>query len=147
MISTVLASLKELQQSGGLDWVLNQEKYKLKVPMLLILGDAAGHDKLCGLRGGPGNPQCRYCACPFQQMGNHNANFPLTSMSKIKQLANQNPVQLHCKGYYPLKRNAFYNLEFCHPAGLNQSTPAEILHQIEKGIIVIVHRTQTLAFQ
>ena len=52
MVATILHSLVAAQKSGGILW---RSPYKgtthevvLKVPVLCVLGDTEGHDKLCG---------------------------------------------------------------------------------------------------
>ena len=141
MLGVITESLVELQESGGFRWKFNgQDEFVLKLPVLLWLGDAVGNDKLCALRGGADNPQCRYCRCPYGEMGNPDANYRLTKMSSLKRNCLTNPISVKKLGYYPLRNNAMHKIQFCHPVGgINQCTPAEMLHQIERGIMEYGH--------
>ena len=85
MMTVITKNLRSVQMNGGIKWKFRtNHDYNVKLPILLVLGDAVGLDKLCGLWGGADNPQCRYCICPFYEMSNPDANYQLTQMANLK---------------------------------------------------------------
>ena len=84
ILDTILSSYVIAQQKNGVLWklkyrIVDGEQYKklsrtvsLKIPLLLVLGDTEGHDKLCGKYSSrpkknsemPMGHMCRYCDCP-----------------------------------------------------------------------------------
>jgi len=158
VLSTGFDSLKEVHNSGGLsiklprpsesdnDGVIvntehshsdiNGTKFSLQVPIQNVIGDAQGNDKLCCLKGGFTNPQCRYCYCPFDQMGNPDAEYQRTKMATIERWCREKPDAARNRGYYPLSRNAFFDMPFCdQEGGVHACTPAGFLHQLQHGVI------------
>lgn len=142
MMSVVTQSLVDMQEAGGMQWRFagSNDVFVLKLPVILWLGDAVGNDKLVALRGGQSNPQCRYCRCPFEEMGNPEASHRYTNMSELRAKCISHPHFIRTHGYYPLKRNATHRICYCDSiGGINQCTPAEMLHQIERGTLEYAH--------
>ena len=137
VLSVVLSQTRQVQEGGGLSWRFSTDGpiVTLRLPILMIMGDTVGHDKLCCLRCGVGNPQCRYCQCPYEEMNNFKKTHRPTKMSRLKRLSVENKALLRRLGYYPLQNNPLYSLVYCDEVrGSNGCLPAEILHWIEHGL-------------
>ena len=83
MLATIFKSLSEAQYSKGIEWEWTlgpgpPKKVQLKVPVIFVMGDTEGHDKLCGLKNNRSQPNvagmCRYCKCPTHELSNVNDN-------------------------------------------------------------------------
>ena len=145
MLKTGFEELDSIQRNGGLLWQppdspdgSKRLEYLLQVPILCIMGDAEGNDKCCCLKGGSigNNPQCRYCECPYDKMGDPYADYRLTTMARIKRFCETDPGQAEKRGYWPFSRNVFFSLPFCdQEGGVHACTPAGILHQQQKGVL------------
>ena len=150
MLDKILESLISLQKKGGVEFPIGDKLYQWSVETLFVVGDTIGHDKLCCLKQGGGsgfpssssnrsadvpNPKCRYCKCTFDELQDPEASHEFTTMTELKELSLHNPNKAKSFGYHPLKRNAFFNVSFCDQVGgINASTPAEMLHQMELGL-------------
>jgi hypothetical protein len=124
MLYTVLDSLRLAQKKGGLLWrftyagLEKRDILLLKTPVLFVMGDTEGHNKLCGLVGGGNkNPLCRYCNCKRDDTNNPRAKTTHTCTSSLKQWMTQGErgrkkvrVEL---GYYCLLHNGFDEIDFC----------------------------------
>jgi len=151
-IKHIIASLVKAQKEDGILW---QIKYQgklyevcMKIPLLLVAGDTEGHDKLCGKFTSriKVNYLCRVCACPLEETSDPDKVHPLTKASKIAQLvekathtsshhAGRYREELRRLSYYCLP-NAWTDVVWCDPIrGINGSTPPELLHVIEQGLI------------
>ena len=150
MLEVILKSLEEVQKAGGMKWTLNllgEEEHvydvNLKFPILFVTGDTEGHNKLCCLKAhggrahGGGNPVCRYCNTPYENTWDPTFDFDLVEMATILELLeNEDWDAVKAMGYHP-HHHAFFNLQFCDDiGGINQSTPAEILHMVRLGIFL-----------
>ena len=142
ILHTILASYKEIQDSGGIDWDLH---YKGRMWLLCLIpfiifikGDGVEHDKHCGKYGSrtEGVKQlCRYCCCPNAETDNPFAlherkSVPMISgMVKKKNLAGlKNLSQKYIW-------NAWYELRFGshNDLGIHGAAPMEIIHWIQLG--------------
>jgi hypothetical protein len=51
MVYELLRDVRNVNQQGGLDWTMNHnsvtKRVKLSMPIMFIIGDTEGHDKLC----------------------------------------------------------------------------------------------------
>jgi hypothetical protein len=102
------------------------------------MGDTEGHNKLCGLVGGNGNPLCRYCDCKRNETRNPRVKYRFTCTSKIQDCIRKGAAGCHevrrRMGYYCLLHNGFDGIEFCDDErGLNGALPPEILHFFQLG--------------
>jgi hypothetical protein len=147
MLNTILKSLKSVQSAGGLDWDFqwtdddDPVKVRLVFPLLFIMGDTEGHNKLACIRGGPNthNPKCRYCDIPFDETDNPWFSFNLTSQKELRQkvMVDNDFLFAKKKGYYGVTNNAFWSLLFCdNERGIHGATPAEVLHQFLLGYLL-----------
>ncbi len=109
-----------------------------------MIGDTVGHDKMCGhycCYSDKVQQNCRYCEVPTADSDNHEADYPLRCRSRVLHLmANGSDEELQAKSQYRIT-NAFYELRFGyhHTRSIHGSTPAEILHQFQKGIMERIH--------
>jgi hypothetical protein len=146
MISALLEELKDIQGTGlhwNWSWIgpgFKDEDVLLFPRIFFVKGDSLGHDKFCCLRGGSGNPQCRYCDCPFDEMDSADFSLKATNMADLAKWTghagshSKNLDKATKLGHHAFSENAFFPLCFCHKHGLNASCPAEILHQCQHGV-------------
>ena len=140
VLAHILQSYKDAQ-SMDLRWNLTYKgkchEVSLKIPLLYVVGDTEGHDKLCGHFQNRTHSAslCRYCACPTQETGNPDATFRKTHASVIANLVrNGNLDELKRRSYHAVV-NAFTGIQFCdHVRGINGATPGELLHVIQHGL-------------
>jgi hypothetical protein len=89
MTSRILKSLKDAQ-SAAIGWNLVLKKLTVKVffrvPILFIIGDTDGHDKIVGKFANRTNKVkrvCRYCDCPFDSTDDPFYKFKLNKKKKL----------------------------------------------------------------
>ena len=140
MMTVILSSLVKLQQTGGIAWRL---KYKgvvhdvvLKIPVLFIIGDNEGHDKLCGrYLSSQAERLCRYCDCSFNDISNPDVQFSYTKQAHVEKLVKNNDLEALKSMLQHHLDNAFYRLDFGPNAqGLHGACPAELLHTVQYGM-------------
>jgi len=149
----IMASFVQAQKEDGISWKINYHgklhDVVMKIPLLFITGDTEGHDKLCGKFTSRINVKflCRVCCCPYDKTSDPSSTFPHTKASKISTLVrkagsttnihhqNRYREQLRSMSYYCLP-NALTEVIWCDPSrGVNGSTPPELLHVIQQGLI------------
>ena len=52
VVSHILTNLKQLQNLGGLEWTYRGKQCRLHIPIMFIIGDIEGHDKICSRKSG-----------------------------------------------------------------------------------------------
>ena len=111
--------------------------YALKIPILFIIGDTEGHDKLCGRYSFRKNPYrlCRYCNVSFEETDDPYTKYEYTRQSEVISLiTSQNTTALKHMSMHCIK-NAWHNLDFCdYSRGIHGATLAEVLHCIQQGL-------------
>jgi hypothetical protein len=143
VLSSILESLQKAQEEAGIAWSFkyHNKVYNvvMKVPILFVIGDTEGHDKLCGkyLNRVNSKQLCRYCDCPRDKTGRAYNQFQYTKASQIAKLVSKNQEdQLKSMSYHCL-HNCFTKLTFCDPKlGINGATLAEVLHLVQHGIFL-----------
>lgn len=145
VLSHILQSYKDAQKME-LEWNLHYKgkihNVTLQIPLLYIVGDTEGHDKLCGHYQNRTKSAylCRYCQCPREETGNPNAQHKKTLASKISKLVEQGRTADLKKLSYHAIDNAFDGILFCDPVrGINGATPGELLHVIQHGLHNYLH--------
>ena len=89
ILSYILSSLKDAQEHAGISWKLKyQEKVLdvvMKIPILFVIGDTEGHDKLCGKYLNRVNAECicRYCNTKQIEIQDISTDFKLTAAPQI----------------------------------------------------------------
>jgi hypothetical protein len=155
VLENILQSFKDAQNRDGISWQLTyrQKLYScvLKIPLLLVLGDTEGHDKLCGKylnRTKAAKCLCRVCDCPTDQTGNpmHPHSYTLgTNIEALCRTALIDPLAASARKAketlknlsYHVIRNAFTGIKWCdEERGINGATCPEILHVIQHGLIL-----------
>ena len=74
-------------------------KVFFRVPILFILGDTDGHDRLVGKFANTTNKVkrvCRYCNCPFDSTDNPFYDFELNKRRNIVQMIKKNRREALC---------------------------------------------------
>ena len=95
MMDEILNSFKQAQQEA-IAWILEYKSQNYKVyfrcPVMFIIGDTDGHDKLIGKYGNRNNTArlCRYCNCPFDETDNPWFSFKPVSQKTVQNLIAKN---------------------------------------------------------
>jgi len=146
VIGILLSKFKEAQELDGIAWQLTFKgktySVSLKIPILFIMGDTEGHDKLCGkynARTRNVKCLCRYCNCPTNKSGDcisiRRAGWKYTRAPMIASLVSQGREEELQEMSYRSLLNAFTGLHFCDPKrGINGATPSELLHVLQHGL-------------
>jgi hypothetical protein len=140
MTSRILKSFIEAQKKP-IAWNLNVKGKSIPVffrtPVLFIIGDTDGHDKIVGKYANRTNVKrlCRYCDCPFEKTDDPFYVFKLNKRKDLIKLINDNNdrelkgMSFHCV------QNAWTEVLFCdNKLGIFGATPAEIMHCLQKGL-------------
>jgi hypothetical protein len=155
VLENILQSFKDAQKRGGISWQLTYKTKThscvLKTPLLLVLGDTEGHDKICGkyqIRTNAARCLCRVCDCPTDKTGDPFHKHTLTLGPKIEKLcqtaletrfaerASKATETLKNLSYHVI-RNAFTGIVWCdEKRGVNGATTPEILHVVQHGLIL-----------
>jgi hypothetical protein len=97
----ILQGLKTAQQcpSDMLQWRHHGRTYNLKIPIMFIVGDTKGHDKLVGRYTNyvNSNSLVRDCKCLRSDGHVLNQNCELISANEIRELIRQERIELHRK--------------------------------------------------
>lgn len=144
MMDEILKSFKRAQQEA-IAWMLEYKNQTYQVyfrcPVMFIVGDTDGHDKLIGKYGNRNNTArlCRYCNCPFDSTDDPLFKYKLVSQKKIRKLIERNEetklnaMSMHCV------KNAWHDVLFCdNERGLHGGTLAEIMHCFQHGLFLYV---------
>ena len=141
MLSVILEDLYSVQQlEDGLQWsfkrgqeVGENDNFNIKCPILFIMGDTMGHNKLAGLKNGASteNPQCRLCTLPKDQMDDPTAQADKTTRDKFDE--NHQPLDSGL-GHHKLENNILRKMLYCDDHyGLNGALVPEALHFLLLG--------------
>ena len=144
-LSIILRSIKKSQNKGGFMWNLEYKDVIHEVRMIpvviLIIGDAQGTHKFCGMYGkffdtGRVNHSCD---CRWIDSDNPNIQCNYMKRSYVKHLVSENKVDdLQSISQHNIS-NAFDNVTLGkHTAGIHALMPSEILHQLFLGVMQYV---------
>jgi hypothetical protein len=110
---------------------------KMILPVLFIIGDTEGHDKLCGRYLCRNNIQrpCRYCDISFENSDKPDTTYTYTKVATIFNYIEKNNVEeLKNISMWNVK-NTMHLLDFCDPVrGIHGAVLAEVLHCLQLGI-------------
>jgi hypothetical protein len=111
----------------------------LKIPVLYIIGDTEGLDKICGRYTSRNNIQrpCRCCDCPFNETDNPEYKFKLNMHKKLmRQIQKGTKDSLRELSQHKLS-NAWENVQFCDSErGLFGAVCGDILHCLQHGLFM-----------
>jgi len=151
VLGHLLQSFKDAQRMD-LQWQIEFKgklyPVTLKIPLLFVIGDTEGHDKLCAhyLNRTYSKNICRYCYCPTNETGNPYANYPKTCASTISNLVDRGDVAAVNNLSYHCVLNALTGILFCDPTrGINGATPMELLHVVQHGLDQYKHKSLNTA--
>ena len=141
-LSVIFKSFVECQNRGGFFWDLmyqnKKHKLKMKPILILVVGDAVGNHKLCGMYNNFHNAYRvnHSCDCPLMRTDDPNYICKFVLQKDIDLLNDVNDIEtLNQMSYHNIK-NAFRKImKGNHDAGLNAMLPSEILHQLFLGVI------------
>ena len=120
MVQILLGSLVDAQHDNGIAFRFPFQgliySVVFKLPVLFIVGDTEGHDKMCGKFLSRTNriPRlCRYCDCPTDSTDVTTQLYPATLGPVIAQMvANGEKEELRLIAYHCVK-NGFDGVVFC----------------------------------
>ena len=144
----ILQSLKAAQQcpSGMLQWKYHGRTYNLKIPIMFIIGDTKGHDKLVGRYTNyvNSNGLVRDCKCLRSDGHLLNPNCELISANEIRELIRKERIEsskdanirdnsyaesLKTLSFHRNIENAWNDLHFgANQYGINGACPPCLLH-------------------
>jgi hypothetical protein len=146
IFKTILASLIEAQQSGALHNIPLQfggitKKVNLKVPVIFIIGDLQGGDKICCTTCAYSNKMkrlCRKCNVRGDQAGDPLVQCKKISMLKVIELVKNNSQDILDEFNQYNVPNAWYDVSYggCRFGIFSAACPIEPLHSVENGIII-----------
>ena len=144
MLKEIFKSFSEVQSTEGVKWDLfyRGKVYHVvfKLPVLFIIGDTEGHDKMVGKflnRTKLVKRLCRYCNTPNEQSDDPFYKYCYVNQAEVeKYLTTRNLEALQEMSMHPLPNgNAFHALIYADDKrGVHGATPAEILHMILLGL-------------
>jgi hypothetical protein len=146
-MNIIMSEMIEYQKLEGINWRMHLdnkwENVRLQIPLLYIIGNTEGHDKMAGRkidRCSGKNKQCRYCDVDHDDCDNPNAQSELTCKAVIQKLRKENSTtsrkELDRLSYRQID-NAFDEVVFADNIwGIHGATPAEVLHAVNLGIHV-----------
>jgi hypothetical protein len=109
----------------------------LKIPVLYIIGDTEGLDKICGRYTSRNNFQrpCRCCDCPFDETDNPEYKFKLNNHTKMMKKIHQGTKDTLREISQHKLSNAWANVQFCDSQrGLFGAVCGDILHCLQHGL-------------
>jgi hypothetical protein len=113
-----------------------------KTPLLFVVGDTEGHDKLCGHFLSRTNSAikslCRCCNVDTDEIDEPRAPWSYTLATQIAELTEEREEdELNGMSYHLLDKNAFTPIEFCDPdRGINGASLPELLHVFQHGLFL-----------
>ena len=143
LLNVIFKDLDSLQTNGGMRWTFkNGETYTLKFPIMYIVGDAQGLDKLCHrkINYTPTNTFmtgcCRDCNSVYKHCHDPDYVCHYHKTSTLQQLPDKIKDAL---SFVPAKFNALSKLCFGGDKhGLVGCCPPEPLHQWYLGVVELV---------
>ena len=139
----ILADLKEMQQHECLYWEYEGQPVRLHIPIMYIIGDIEGHDKLCTRKG---NHQINGVTHSCNVERNH-SGIPTTQCQLYKkneidniqkmcmnvatdpEVRNDLELKMTDMGFHPFVKNAFFNLDYgSNENGLHGACAICLLH-------------------
>ena len=154
MLEAILESYKNIQERGGIDWVLPWKGRVINVRFIpyvpFIKGDTQEHDKHCGSftsRTKNVKQLCRYCFCPNSRTDQAYEDYFRKSEEKIKALCDRGgaeEVEILRMMSQQCIDNAWYKIGFAlhhhrtgcglrQTLGVHGACPVEALHWIQLG--------------
>ena len=138
----ILDEFIQCQKAGGISWQLTfkGKKYDviLQIPVLYIIGDTEGHDKMCARTGSNNQKSKRICrACDCSPLDADDPNYDCRYTNQ------QDAVTAYCNGDAETLaemslfniRNTWWDVSFGGCArGIYGAVPGEVLHFLQQGL-------------
>ena len=145
IFKTILASLIEAQQAGALDDIPISfggqcKRVNLKVPVIFIIGDMQGGDKICCTTchySNKLNRLCRKCNVRGDESGDPLVQCKRISMVKMMKLVEDDRQDILDQFNQYNVHNAWFDVSYggCRFGIFSAACPIEPLHSLENGII------------
>ena len=128
VVNHILHSMKQLQKVGGVEWTIGGKRCRLHIPIMFIIGDIEGHDKVCSRKSGHG-PKMKSVthSCNVRKANSGDVDAICSGLRsfdiKSKQDCIQNSwssyedkketeLKLDNLGFYGNVKNAFFDLDY-----------------------------------
>ena len=124
----ILSGLKDAQLQDGLEWEIDGKKCRLRIPIMFIIGDIEGHDKICSRKSGHSKLMkavTHSCKVRRHECGNPNTECVPFNTNEIKskqdilqdhlngmEEKDQAKADLKYLGFYGNVQNAFFDLDY-----------------------------------
>ena len=144
VLTCILSGLCGIQEICGLTTVVlppllsQQIPLTFKVPIAFIVGDAEGHDKLCGRYKVHHNFKqlCHECNCLVEDADDPDVCCIRTRACDIAMLVDLGDLDALKEISYHIISNAFTPLDFgANIYGINGCCPGKNLHMVQKGLM------------
>jgi hypothetical protein len=147
MMSIILKDLKECQNQS-LQWHIKIDKkiynVYLRIPVMFIIGDTEGHDKIAGRYLARANIQrlCRYCNCPKDSTDDPFVLFTYNKHKSImRKVANAKDKKNRKHELQALSMqgidNAWGDIQFCDSTrGLFGALCGDLMHCLQHGLFM-----------
>ena len=153
IMKAILDQINNVQINGGIKWTFkytsftstnnqsfpSDRTYTLKFPVIFVIGDCVGNDKLCSRKQvyRPTNTfdtgVCRDCNITYQHCHNHKYQCNYMSRNVVKNMGN---LERNKANFYDVGINCFDHISFGGDnLGINGSSPPEPLHQWYLGVV------------
>ena len=139
VLSYILDEFVKCQQSGGIRWTIpfkgKMHDVILQIPVLYIIGDTQGHDKMCARTNKKEVRICRACDCAPKDADDPEYEFEYTvQQDAIDAFERQDTATMESMGLFNI-RNVWWNVDFggCE-RGIYGAVPGEILHFLQQGL-------------
>ena len=142
MMEVILEEFKALQTTS-LQWrlKLNDKEFEVffRIPVLFIIGDTDGQDKICGRYTSRSNIQslCRCCTIPFDATDDPEYTIKYRKHEALmKIVARGDPQQLKKHSMHYIK-NAWRDVKFCDSTrGLFGALCGDLMHCLQHGLFM-----------
>ena len=140
-ISEIIKQLGDIQKEGGIPMMVMGRNVVVRPWIHFGVGDTEGNNGLTGHYNNSGNQKikCGYrdCLCPPRDLGNSSPECVYITRALVLERQAQGGVALKAISKHPI-RNAFDNANIpmsCPTYGIYKSTPPEVLHTLDSGLI------------
>ena len=123
-----ISGFKDAQMQDGLEWEINGKKCRLRIPIMYIVGDIEGHDKVCSRKSGHSKKMkgvTHSCKVRRHECGIVNTECEPFNTNEIKSKQDtcqdylndmtekdQARAELKYLGFYAEVKNAFFGLDY-----------------------------------
>jgi hypothetical protein len=143
IMEIILEDFKKSQKER-IQWTLELNDNKrhtvfFKIPVLFIIGDTEGHDKISGRFTSRANIKrlCRCCNIPFEETDNPQFKFKLHKHKTVMEQVSKGTTESLRKISMHKLSNAWADVDFCDPErGLYGALCGDLMHCLQHGLFM-----------